>query len=1199
MRSQAHRKDRRDLIETIFQYQDLDSLLRLGVVLCNLELEGDGCSLFLYEPEAGEIVLKESTVLTRFLGQRKPFRADEELELAKKVKRLLARHGLQPADLGGALPASRLESWGPELGRLLYRFGLTRWTFLFDCPLLIPDVRQDVRWSSFQAPRSPFWRRLQSGAGAQENTADVDMSHCELPHQEMRSIAVVGVGGCEPGGLPKAEIRVVRRRRRAALVAADLEWMSGLAKLLGRCMDTAISLTDLTDLGTQLEVEDFGRTLVNLLRRVVGAAGCSIFLEMTPPAGSRRTFQCIATTGLESGGRQIPKEEARYEVDTSQEETEYLTSWVLLHGQLIALSDVYNYNREDYPGLRREPHHGKFSETDAEGKKFEPAPLLISPLFLQQGREVAGAIRVVRSREQPFQPHEQLLFLDISRRLSRVLTNLSLRQVSEQLIKLYNEPDRMLERVTEEVRRLLGVEGCSVFLVEGSDLVLRATVGALKGQERKIRYFPGDPERRGWTGWVAHNKRALRLNSPQEIASFPDPPHHSEKDSKKPCEIGEPAHRFLAVPILREPEAASSEVLGVIRAPRLRVDPPFEEVHQSILVSFAVRLSLALDLAHRNEQLKAVAELPRLDYRPDDASAAIAGWDERAVRVLVEKLEFDAAAIYTLNTPAGCLELRCGWPKGDLSLPGRLAVGLGIDSPYAEALARRQERVVHAGADGEVYRLVCPVLLGNTPLGTLEVTSRSESRMNQRQRHLVQLVAGFCADALYNEAVFTKLDSLREELGTVGKEMTVSSLLEKKLEVIAAAAARVTQADNVIIHEYVGPPPEKGSSRGRFRESASGGTLKPDIWQKVDVQRDGVPYRVVLEGKAVFAEVAAESEVLFLKKDEPNFIQREGIQSVAALPLLVDKTCLGCIFFNFATHQEFDPQKRLEIQMMAEYAAIAIYQGRLLEETSKLSQEKTNLLLYAEHSLNQPLTALRGFLSSLAGGFSHREIECHHLTSKEAFRGSLLARNAESQHRLCEYLCYLVDTFLRIDRLETLLREAGGGDQIDQELFNVQPLAEQNLSQVCTHAVDIAEAYGQSAILRNIPPDVTGEFDGNSIQISLLNVLVNAIKHGRHADASGLKDIRLTLRTSGEGATEWAEILVEDSGPGVPAGEVQHIFEKNYTRGGSTPGLGIGLFLTRGYIEAHHGVIEVRRSAALGGACFAIRLPLSGREAQR
>ncbi|MDP1315055.1 sensor histidine kinase, partial [Klebsiella pneumoniae] len=83
--------------------------------------------------------------------------------------------------------------------------------------------------------------------------------------------------------------------------------------------------------------------------------------------------------------------------------------------------------------------------------------------------------------------------------------------------------------------------------------------------------------------------------------------------------------------------------------------------------------------------------------------------------------------------------------------------------------------------------------------------------------------------------------------------------------------------------------------------------------------------------------------------------------------------------------------------------------------------------------------------------------------------------------------------------------------------------------------------------------------------------------------------VRISARVSGR----QAEIDVSDSGPGLPAGREDRLFDK-FERGdreGATPGVGLGLAICKAIVEAHGGRISAHNAAA-GGACVRIELPL-------
>jgi signal transduction histidine kinase len=72
------------------------------------------------------------------------------------------------------------------------------------------------------------------------------------------------------------------------------------------------------------------------------------------------------------------------------------------------------------------------------------------------------------------------------------------------------------------------------------------------------------------------------------------------------------------------------------------------------------------------------------------------------------------------------------------------------------------------------------------------------------------------------------------------------------------------------------------------------------------------------------------------------------------------------------------------------------------------------------------------------------------------------------------------------------------------------------------------------------------------------------------------------------------QVEVSDQGPGIPAEDLPHIFEKFYRvkRRDGIGGIGLGFSISKGIIEAHGGTIAVTNQAA-GGTAVTIVLPAS------
>lgn len=87
---------------------------------------------------------------------------------------------------------------------------------------------------------------------------------------------------------------------------------------------------------------------------------------------------------------------------------------------------------------------------------------------------------------------------------------------------------------------------------------------------------------------------------------------------------------------------------------------------------------------------------------------------------------------------------------------------------------------------------------------------------------------------------------------------------------------------------------------------------------------------------------------------------------------------------------------------------------------------------------------------------------------------------------------------------------------------------------------------------------------------AVVNLLVNGAQAVREAGAAGTVTVRTLPREAGEVCVE-----VEDTGPGIPAEHRPRLSEPYFTTRATSGGLGLGLFVTRGIVDAHGGRLEL------------------------
>ena len=131
-----------------------------------------------------------------------------------------------------------------------------------------------------------------------------------------------------------------------------------------------------------------------------------------------------------------------------------------------------------------------------------------------------------------------------------------------------------------------------------------------------------------------------------------------------------------------------------------------------------------------------------------------------------------------------------------------------------------------------------------------------------------------------------------------------------------------------------------------------------------------------------------------------------------------------------------------------------------------------------------------------------------------------------------------------------------------------------------------ADAIGREIkVTAKVDSDL-GQVWGDPVQ--LLQVLLNLALNAFEAMSAIRPDARrLVIRASPSGNGE-IFVSVRDSGPGLPSGMVEQLFEAFFST--KTEGTGMGLGIARSIIEAHDGTLSGENCDG-GGACFTVRLP--------
>jgi heavy metal sensor kinase len=238
--------------------------------------------------------------------------------------------------------------------------------------------------------------------------------------------------------------------------------------------------------------------------------------------------------------------------------------------------------------------------------------------------------------------------------------------------------------------------------------------------------------------------------------------------------------------------------------------------------------------------------------------------------------------------------------------------------------------------------------------------------------------------------------------------------------------------------------------------------------------------------------------------------------------------------------------------------------NRMIERLESSFNQMKQFSTDVSHELRTPITAIRGQL----------EVALFTAKTTEQYREAMF--NALQD----------IDRLSQIVRALLLLSQAESGQLVLQK-------SRLSLSGILRDLVDQFQIPAEEAGVRltaDLPAECAAEVDRVQIERMITNLLSNALKftpRGGH--------VRVSLRTS----PYQVEMVVADTGRGIPTESLPHIFDRFYRVPGSgtapTPeqGLGLGLSFVAWIVKAHKGRIDVDSTPGRGTS-FTITLPSSG-----
>lgn len=565
-------------------------------------------------------------------------------------------------------------------------------------------------------------------------------------------------------------------------------------------------------------------------------------------------------------------------------------------------------------------------------------------------------------------------------------------------------------------------------------------------------------------------------------------------------------------------------------------------------------------IIHRNSDRKAVDVLYRISALSSSESNPLLSLG-KILDEVIGVFGASSASLCMLNADSDKLLIEVEKGLSKESKGFELPMGVGITGwvamhgePFLSGDVANEEK--YFCLDDRIRsEMAAPLTEGGRTVGALNVDSMELEAFDPDDLRLLVLVANEASRVLENMWMIQQLRRKADQLQTlvlVGQDMSGTRKVDGVLESITREALLLLDCRFSAFFLY---DSEKDYLRLHSLQNENG--LLP-------YEENLKPAESIL-GSALRGHRQVQTRDL-LRTEEHHFvalIRQENLHSMLVTPVVYEDEPIGLLSLYVDRKHRFNDDERLIVRALADLGAIAVQNARLYgrvfssEESMRKSERLTTLgTLAAEiaHEIRNPLMVVRLLFDSL-------ELD------------------KESDESKNKDLSIIREKLNHLDQIAGRILDFGKSRESFRRNYSIHEILKD-----ASLLIRLKLEQSQVVLSMNdLPEELLVFVDKGQIQQALLNLVLNAL--GAMPEGG-----ELSIQSSVNNSSNRVEILVRDTGKGIPEDLREQIFDSFLTA--RTDGTGLGLTISKRILRGHDGDLELVESGE-GGTVFKLSLPIS------